>query len=314
MRTPRARSVSAGVTAVTAVSLVASVSFMTATAAAAQSLNAPSRSQVSVDHAPTGVHLGTPNENEPRYSLSLTKLLIADYVFEHGSAADRDKASRMIRTSDDGLATELAGKYPDAIRVTADKYRMNSAVPADNWGNWQFSSKDWSKYLSAKLKEDPTATGPLLTAMRQSSTNGADGYNQRYGVALQPGVRGWKSGWSDDRTTYHASTGFGGGWTVAIQTNGTKGELNADLARALSGTGAFGPPAPDAAPGMTNWPARAVAQNAVDDVTAWVSSVDGSTGGAVAAGIENASGPVVGAVPQYIALPTVVADALPQAR
>ncbi|HIW91441.1 MAG TPA: hypothetical protein H9870_07265 [Candidatus Corynebacterium avicola] len=267
--------------------------------AQAQSLDAPARSQISVDHAHSGAHLGTANENEPRYSLSLTKLLIADYVFENGSAADKDKASRMIRNSDDALASELAGKYPDAISTISSRYNMNSAVPADSWGNWKFSSNDWSRYLSAKLREDPTGTGPLLSAMRQSRTVAADGYNQRFGVALLPGVEGWKSGWSDDRSTFHASVGFGGGWTVAVQTNGTRGALNRDLTDVLD---RVGPPTPDAAPGTTNWPARAVAQGAVDDVTAWVNQV--------APGVQVES-PSMDAVPEYIPLPDVIAGALP---
>lgn len=284
---------------VAATALLAAVSVAGAAQAQAQSLDAPGRTQISVDHAHSSAHLGTANENEPRYSLSLTKLLIADYVFAHGSAADKAKASQMIRTSDDGLATELAGKYPNAIRATANQYNLNSAVPADTWGNWKFSSNDWSRYLSAKLREDPTGTGPLLSAMRQSTTVAADGYNQRFGVALLPGVDGWKSGWSDDRSTYHASVGFGGGWTVAVQTSGNRGALNRDLTGALD---RVGPPTPDAGPGMTNWPARAVAQGSVDDVTAWVNQV--------APGVRVQS-PSMGAVPQYIPLPDVVASALP---
>ncbi len=282
------------------------VALATSGVAQGQSLDAPARSQVSVDHAHSDAHFGTGNENEPRYSLSLTKLLIADYVFQNGSAEDKDKASRMIRNSDDGLATELSGKYPDAIQNKADQYNLNSAVPAASWGDWKFSSNDWSQYLSAKLREDPTGTGTLLSAMRQSSTVAADGYNQRYGVALLPGVEGWKSGWSDDRSTYHASVGFGGGWTVAVQTNGTRGALNQDLTNALDRVGPPGggfPDAPGAPAGMNNWPARAVAQNTVDDVTAWVNDV--------APGVE---APTMAAVPEYIAVPDVVAQALPQPR
>lgn len=274
------------------------------------------RTQVSVDHS-SGLHVGTPNENEARYSLSLTKLLIADYVFEHGTPAEKAKASDMIIHSNDALATELSNRYPTAIRTKASQYKMNSAVPASSWGNWRFSSADWSRYLTAKRKEDPTGTGPLLTAMRMSTTTAADGYNQRYGVALLPGVQGWKSGWSDDRRTYHASVGYGGSWSVAVQTNGTSGDLNRDLIEALnSGIGA---PAPTPAPGgMVNYPARAVAQSSLETTQAWIKQsiggVDPLAASAISRSVGDGAQPVISAIPEYIALPAPVAQALPQPR
>lgn len=274
------------------------------------------RTQVSVDHI-SGLHAGTPNENEARYSLSLTKLLIADYVFEHGTPADKAKASDMIIHSNDGLATELSNRYPTAIRSKASQYRMNSAVPASSWGNWRFSSADWSRYLTAKRKEDPTGTGPLLTAMRMSTTTAADGYNQRYGVALLPGVKGWKSGWSDDRRTFHASVGYGDSWTVAVQTNGTSGDLNRDLVSALnSGVGA---PAPAPAPGgMVNYPARAAARSSLDATQVWikqsVGGIDPIAADAISRSVGDGANPAINAIPEYILLPAPVAQALPQPR
>lgn len=310
----RLASAAAAVTVTAALAVTAAVP-----AASAAGLSAPGRTQVSVDGTWTGLHAGTPNENEARYSLSLTKLLIADYVFDHGTPEDRAKASAMVRTSDDRLAGELSRKYPQAIRTTADRYGMHSAVPAADWGNWRFSSADWSRYLSAKHREDPTATGPLLTAMRESSPVAADGYDQRYGVALLPGVVGWKSGWSDDRTTYHASTGFGGGWTVAVQTTGTKGDLDHDLTDALSVLGTPGAAAGSdlgSAPGLDQWPARQVARQGLDATQQWVRAtvgpVDRATADAVADSIGAAAGPVVDAVPETIPLPGVLTAMLPR--
>lgn len=314
-RVPRLALASAAVT-VTTVLVVPTAS--------AAGLSAPGRTQVSVDSTWTGLHAGTPNENEARYSLSLTKLLIADYVFDHGTPADREKASAMIRNSDDRLAGELSRKYPQAIRTTADRYGMHSAVPAATWGNWKFSSADWSRYLSAKHREDPTATGPLLTAMRQSSTTAADGYDQRYGVALLPGVIGWKSGWSDDRRTYHASTGFGGGWTVAVQTTGSKGDLNRDLTDALSAVpggdlGSAGTPGSSdlGSAGITQWPARTVARQGLDATAQWVrgmvAPVDPVAADAIVGSLGTLTGPVVDAVPETIPLPGFLTAALPRA-
>lgn len=293
-------------------------------------MTAPARTQVSVDHTYTGFHVGTPNENESRYSLSLTKLLIADYIYENGTAADKAKATTMIQRSDDNLASELSARYPQAISTKAAQYGMKSAVPASTWGNWRFSSADWSRYLSAKHREDPTATGPLLSAMRSSQSNGADGYYQRYGVALVPGVQGWKSGWSDDRSTYHASVGFGNDWSVAIQTTGTAATLNNDLTQALaSGVKAPAIPNTPAVPGssipslnnsaldMQNYPARAVAQAGVDSSKQWVNqnvgNVDKNAANVINQNIDAYSPQVVNAVPENIQLPGFVVGALPPA-
>lgn len=299
-------------------------------------LSAPARTQVSVDHTYTGLHAGTPNENESRYSLSLTKLLLADYIYEHGTQADKDKATAMIQRSDDNLATELSGRYPQAIQSKANQYGMKSAVPASTWGNWKFSSADWSRYLSAKHREDPTGTGPLLSAMRSSQDRGADGYYQRYGVALLPGVQGWKSGWSDDRTSYHASVGFGNDWSVAVQTNGGADALNNDLTQALNSGLAANPipkppaplptvPAPvpgssaPAIPGipMQNYPARAVAQASVDNSKQWVNQnvapVDKVAANNINASIDSTTAPIINAVPENVQVPTALVGMLPPA-
>lgn len=293
--------------------------FIPATASAAPSpstvhapMKAPARTQVSVDHTYTRFHVGTPNENESRYSLSLTKLLLADYIYQHGSPADKAKATAMIEQSNDGLASELSAKYPQAIQAKAHQYGMKSAVPASTWGNWKFSSADWSRYISAKHREDPTATGPLLSAMKRSHTHGADGYYQRYGVALLPGVKGWKSGWSDDRTTYHASVGFGNDWTVAIQTNGNAGALNADLNQALN-SGAQKPSAPQqpkplpSGIAMTNYPARGAAKAGFEASKAWVNKnvapVDPRAAHRINQDIDRQAANILKTVPRYIPVP-----------
>lgn len=291
-------------------------------------MNAPSRTQVSVDHTYTGFHVGTPNENESRYSLSLTKLLLADYIYQYGTPADKAKATAMIEQSNDGLASELSGRYPQAIRAKANQYGMKSAVPASTWGNWKFSSADWSRYMSAKHREDPTATGPLLSAMKRSHDHGADGYYQRYGVANLPGTQGWKSGWSDDRTTYHASVGFGNNWSVAVQTNGNAGVLNADLNQALNSGNKFPQvPVPQgssvpkpAIPGvpMKNYPARDAVQNGINGSKVWVDknvgTVDKNAARQINRGIDQATAPIVNAVPKNVQVPQAAMGFLPPAR
>ena len=46
---------------------------------------APGRTQISFQSTLTGHHVGTANEHESRPGLSLVKMYIADYVFEHGA-------------------------------------------------------------------------------------------------------------------------------------------------------------------------------------------------------------------------------------
>lgn len=63
------------------------------------------------------------------------KLYIADYMFKHGSPENKAKATQMIRTSDDAIASELYGRYPDSINATARYYGLANTHGASHWGN-----------------------------------------------------------------------------------------------------------------------------------------------------------------------------------
>lgn len=197
-------------------------------------IDAPGRTQISFTHTPTGAHYGTANENEARPGLSIVKLYIADYVFKHGTEADKAKATQMIRYSDDNIASELYGRYPDSINATAREYGLSNTHGAGHWGNSTTSSADTVKFLEAKKREN--TSDPVLVAMSTASPVAADGYRQDYGTATLPGVIGTKWGWSDGRQSVHASASIGPDFSVAANTYGTKETHTSDVQNAFGGT------------------------------------------------------------------------------
>ncbi|MDO5030232.1 MAG: hypothetical protein Q4E11_06555 [Corynebacterium sp.] len=213
-------------------------------------IDAPARTQISFDYTPTGTHFGTANENEARPGLSIVKLYIADYVYKHGTEADKAKATQMIRYSDDNIASELYGRYPNSINATASEYGLSNTHGAAHWGNSTTSSADTVKFLEAKKRENPA--DPVLTAMTTASPVAADGYRQDYGTATLPGVIGTKWGWSDDRRSVHASASIGPDFSVAANTYGTREDHTSDVQNAFNG-GIPGSPALPT-PGIPNLP------------------------------------------------------------
>ncbi|WP_255468453.1 class A beta-lactamase-related serine hydrolase [Corynebacterium sp. LK29] len=213
-------------------------------------IDAPGRTQISFTHTPSGTHYGTANENEARPGLSIVKLYIADYVFKHGTEADKAKATEMIRYSDDNIASELYGRYPDSINATAREYGLSNTHDAGHWGNSTTSSADTVKFLEAKKREN--TSDPVLVAMSTASPVAADDYRQDYGTATLPGVIGTKWGWSDDRQSVHASASIGPDFSVAANTYGTKETHTSDVQNAFDGT--LGTPSLPDIPGVPNLP------------------------------------------------------------
>lgn len=213
-------------------------------------IDAPGRTQISFTHTPSGTHYGTANENEARPGLSIVKLYIADYVFKHGTEADKAKATEMVRYSDDNIASELYGRYPDSINATAREYGLSNTHGAGHWGKSTTSSADTVKFLEAKKREN--TSDPVLVAMSTASPVAADGYRQDYGTATLPGVIGTKWGWSDDRQSVHASASIGPNFSVAANTYGTKETHTSDVQNAFDGT--LGTPSLPDIPGVPNLP------------------------------------------------------------
>lgn len=248
----------------------------------------PPRTSISFTHSPSGTTVGTPNQHESRPGLSLVKLYIADYVYDHGTEAEKAAAFRMLQTSDDAIALSLYTAYPQSIAVTAEKYGLGDTHAASHWGNSTTSTYDASTFLEAR-KRDHGLQDPILVALATATPVAADGYAQNYGTALVPGVIGTKWGWSDDRTSVHASASYGTDFSVAAQTYGPATQLTADVLEAFPS----GSPAQRALVDATM-----AAHSAVDSAAAAVGSVPGSSGAAASgadaahAGIDSASAQV----------------------
>jgi hypothetical protein len=215
---------------------------------------APARTQITVEHTGTGFRAGTANQHESRPALSIVKLYIADYVFAHGTPADQADATRMLQTSDDGIASRLYAKYPQSISTTANAYGLNDTHDPGYWGDSTTSTADSVTYLEAKKRQDPGS--PVLAAMASASPVAADGMRQDYGTAVLPGVIGTKWGWSDDRTSFTASASYGADFSVAAQTNGPAAQLTGDVVDAFqpSAPSPSPSPSPSPAPGIPGLP------------------------------------------------------------
>lgn len=211
---------------------------------------APARTQVTVAHSATGFRAGTANQHESRPALSIVKLYIADYVFAHGTPADQADATRMLQTSDDGIASRLYAKYPQSISTTANAYGLNDTHDPGYWGDSTTSTADSVTYLEAKKRQDPGS--PVLAALASASPVAADGMRQDYGTAVLPGVIGTKWGWSDDRTSFTASASYGADFSVAAQTNGPAAQLTGDVVDAFQPSAPS--PSPSPAPGIPGLP------------------------------------------------------------
>ncbi|WP_405161064.1 serine hydrolase [Nocardia sp. NBC_01499] len=192
----------------------------------------PPRTAISI-RSTLGARWSTPNEHESRTSLSLTKLYLADYALHHGdgSRADRDLAERMIRYSDDGAATTMENKYPQALKSIAAEYHLADTHSAGSWGAAYTSTADLADFLDAKMRTDPNS--PIFEWMAAAGENATDGTEQDWGTARLPFVLGTKWGWSDFGEQDVASASYGPGFAVAAHTHGTATEQTLDILAAL---------------------------------------------------------------------------------
>ncbi|MFG3620874.1 hypothetical protein [Nocardia sp. NPDC047654] len=192
----------------------------------------PPRTAISV-RTSVGIGWGTANEHESRSSLSLSKLFLADYALRRGdgSAEDRFLGEQMIRYSDDGAASVMEAKYPQAIAAIAAEYGLAETTPGPNWGAGTTSAADVSDFLATKLRTDPGS--PIFEWMAAAGSTAQDGTEQDWGTARWPFVLGTKWGWSDLGEPEVASASYGPGFAVTAHTRGTSAEQTADVTAAL---------------------------------------------------------------------------------
>ncbi|WP_107659122.1 hypothetical protein [Nocardia suismassiliense] len=193
----------------------------------------PPRTALSFRTVAGGSDWSTPNEHESRAALSLVKLYLADYALRHGDGAehDRELAEQMIRYSDDGAASAIEAKYPQAIDAVAAEYELSDTQSFGEWGLAATSTADVADFLIGKLRTDPGS--PIFEWMAAAGATAADGTEQDWGTARWPFVRGTKWGWSDIGPPDVASASYGTGFVVVAHTHGTAAEQTLDLMAAF---------------------------------------------------------------------------------
>ncbi|MGF0313657.1 hypothetical protein [Rhodococcus sp. IEGM1428] len=210
----------------------------------------PSRTSISYEHVPTGTYVGSAEDNSARPGLSTVKLYMADYVvrFGDGSARDRVLAARVVQVSDDGAASVLDNKYPQAIDATAAEFGLTSTSRGGFWGSSYTSTADTVRFLAAKKRTDPAS--PVLAWMNSAVPVAADGTVQDWGTKTLPGVTGSKWGWADDGSSVVASASIGDEFVVASNTYGPRRTQTDDVLAALGGVELTAPPAPAPVPNL----------------------------------------------------------------
>jgi hypothetical protein len=137
-------------------------------------------------------------------AVSIAKLLFAaDWLDSAGGGANLspDELSdldAMISTSDDDIADDYYGYHGESALVTrvAQHYDLTDTEPADDpqyWGGIETTAEDVASLLEQMLT-DPRDGPYLSAAMRDATHDGADGFDQEFGMNAVVGA-GSKQGW-----------------------------------------------------------------------------------------------------------------------
>ena len=227
--TARATRVSRTVSAAMSGLIVLATSMIPAAAATVDVAAAPARTQI-IMMKDNGEVIETPGAHESRASLSIVKLYLGHWVLQHGAPEDKALVYEMIRSSHDGIASNLDRKYRQAIPDTIGRFRLAETNYRGRWGDTTTSVHDMAAFVRA-VRTDPAAR-PLIDGMRNPAAVAADGYPQNFGTATLPGIEGTKFGWSDKRDV-HATVSFGPGFVVAAHTFGSAQVHTDDVRRAV---------------------------------------------------------------------------------
>ena len=209
--------------------IVLATSMIPATAATVDVAAAPARTQI-IMMKDNGEVIETPGAHESRASLSIVKLYLGHWVLQHGAPEDKALVYEMIRSSHDGIASNLDRKYRQAIPDTIGRFRLTETNYRGRWGDTTTSVHDMAAFVRA-VRTDPAAR-PLIDGMRNPAAVAADGYPQNFGTTTLPGIEGTKFGWSDKRDV-HATVSFGPGFVVAAHTFGSAQVHTDDVRRAV---------------------------------------------------------------------------------
>ena len=209
--------------------IVLATSMIPAAAATVDVAAAPTRTQI-IMMKDNGEVIETPGAHESRASLSIVKLYLGHWVLQHGAPEDKALVYEMIRSSHDGIASNLDRKYRQAIPDTIGRFRLAETNYRGRWGDTTTSVHDMAAFVRV-VRTDPAAR-PLIDGMRNPAAVAADGYPQNFGTATLPGIEGTKFGWSDKRDV-HATVSFGPGFVVAAHTFGSAQVHTDDVRRAV---------------------------------------------------------------------------------
>ena len=160
-------------------SIIVGLALAAVTAPSAQALTfdpgkVPPRTQMTVRYA-DGNSVSTGNSHESRPALSLAKLYLGMWVLKYGASEDKARVENMIRFSEDGTASDLERKYPQAIPSIIGEYRLGETHHNGYWGNTTTSTEDLTRFIGA-ISGDPAAARTLAPhASRASLERNLDG-------------------------------------------------------------------------------------------------------------------------------------------
>lgn len=187
------------------------------------------RTALAVVH-PDGRVSMSPEAEEARPALSLSKLYLGYYVLYNGTKAEKRQVKEMIVSSDDAIASRLDAAYPEAISTIAEDFDLATTERNGYWGKTTTSARDVATFI-AEIIWDPRAE-PLFDGMADQDAIAADGFIQGFGTARLDRVKGSKMGWSDAGETATASVSWGeigdDVWAVAALTLGSAYENTVD--------------------------------------------------------------------------------------
>jgi hypothetical protein len=165
-------------------------------------------------------------------SASLVKLFIADSVLRRArlgqislSLTDRNSLSRMLRSSDDTVASNLWVRFGSSgiVRDVVSRYHLTETTPPANpryWGLTQVTAHDMVTFYKGMLTGSAGLASAdrdiVVAALRQSTSRGTDGYYQWFGLhdgLPHESVLGIKQGWMccfSDGYIWRHSTGLVG--------------------------------------------------------------------------------------------------------
>ncbi|MDO4927460.1 MAG: hypothetical protein Q3976_00105 [Corynebacterium sp.] len=178
-----------------------------------------SAAQMSFYNIDTDEYYGTVSDRFQRPALSLSKLFLAQYVYEYGTAAQAELATTMLEQSNDVIADTLYNVYPAGIDAVAEEFNLQSTTTnGQRWGFSLTSTYDVVYFVYQLLHTDPHS--PVLEAMRNQAKIAADGTAQNYGTSQIAGEEGSKFGWADD-LSLHSTVSFGDNWIAAVAVTGS---------------------------------------------------------------------------------------------